>query len=55
MIELRINFTQIRNRVEAASALQEAGKDAKAKAALRKLASDILEKVRIDAAGSPVT
>jgi hypothetical protein len=49
MIELKINFTQIRNRVEAAAALQEAGKDDAAKAVIRKLAADILDRVKDDA------
>jgi hypothetical protein len=46
MIELKINFTQVRNRVAAAEALQEAGEEAEARAVIRKLASDILEKVK---------
>ena len=50
MIELKINFTQIRNRVEAAAALQEAGQEADARSVIRKLATDILERVKEDTA-----
>jgi hypothetical protein len=48
MLELKINFTQIRNRVAAAEALQEVGEEAEARAVIRKLAADILEKVKED-------
>jgi hypothetical protein len=34
MIEVKINFTQIRQRVEAAALLQDAGEDAEAKSSL---------------------
>ena len=48
MIELKINFTQIRRRVEAAEALQESGEESEARAVIRKLATDILAKVKED-------
>jgi hypothetical protein len=45
MIELKINFAQVRNRVDAAAALQEAGEETVARAVMRKLATDILKKL----------
>ena len=50
MIELKINFTQIRQRVAAAESLQESGEQSEAKTVIRKLAKDILKKVKEDAA-----
>lgn len=45
MIALKINFCEIRNRVQAAETLQEAGQDDDAKLILVKLAEDIKVKL----------
>lgn len=46
MLEVKINFAQIQSRVDAARSLQDSGCDDDSKYTLRKLAKDILEKVK---------
>jgi|GEM_PF-4978433 len=45
MIEIKINFAQITQRVEAARSLQDAGQDDDAKSILRKLSSDLQKSI----------
>ena len=48
MLELRINFQQIEDRVTAARKLQEADQIEKSKQILRELAKEVLEKIGHD-------
>lgn len=48
MIQIKINFSDIHNRVDAAENLQEASQDKQSRMVLRELAQDILEKVKDD-------
>ena len=45
MIELKINFSQVRSRVSAAESLQEAGQDDASKKILYELAEELVTKL----------
>lgn len=45
MLEIKINFTQIQSRIDAARSLQDAGQNDSSKSILLSLANDITEKL----------